>query len=610
MNIMPYCSGLLPRHLTQLARVVLPVCACVLHNKMCLKYLPNCSWLFPRRCLVQPVTALAGCAISSRKRFLLLVVAGAISIAVTTILSISNTQLLREQALEMKLAEMRNKLEFLMSLYRARHEEVLNLQIQLRENSLRGQLNSHSTLSPATANLLNHLNISGTRLAAGLRTSPLHRPPFIYQLLPHHMDHPRSLYPGFHLKSSRNFSDYVLGIPTVRRDKENYLLITLENLLAGLKNYENSTLIVICVGETDLEYVVKVAKQVSDKFPKHVASGMIEIISPSPGFYPDLSKDKPNLGDASRRYRWRTKQNLDALFLMAYAQTKGTYYLMLEDDIISKANFMDKIRKYTAEASVKSPDWVFIEYCLTGGIGKLFKSSILMHFLIYLQLFYRNMPIDWLYEKYLDNRECGLVLPPKECAKAKLLIRPRYSSSLFTHIGLYSSLKGKIHNIKENKLVGDVPKFFSHLNPPLEAATTSIKTHGEWHLLGVYLGTNFWWGIKPEKGDTVEFVFREPTYIESFLFRSGNVDHVRDRFQNTVVEAIPNRMDQNTTVVGSFDEFGLSEGTIKRELNPLESIRLRVEKNMVTWVILSEVWLTTYEDAKKSTAKPEAEVNK
>ncbi|KAI5640919.1 n-Acetylglucosaminyltransferase-IV (GnT-IV) conserved region domain-containing protein [Phthorimaea operculella] len=556
------------------------------------------------RCLVQPAIAVAGCACAPRKRMLLLLLAGVVTIAVTTILNIADTQLLREEMLELKLADMRNELDFLMSLYKARHEEVLNLQMELQESSCKKQPEySHTTITPATANLLRHLNISNTRLATGLHTSALHRPAFVFQLLPHQMNHPRSLYPGFHLKSMRNFTDYVIGIPTVRRDKENYLLITLENLLAGLKKYEDSTLIVICVGETDLEYVVSVAKQVNHKFPKQVESGLIEIISPSPGFYPDFSKDRPTLGDAARRYRWRTKQNLDALFLMAYAQTKGTYYLMLEDDIISKANYMDTIRRYTTEVSVKSPDWVFIEYCTTGGIGKLFKSSVLMHFLIYLELFYRNMPIDWLIEKYLENRECGLSLTPKDCAKAKLSIRPRYSSSLFTHIGLYSSLKGKIHKIKENKLPVDKRKFFPHMNPPIQAATTSIKTHGEWHLMSAYLGHNFWWGIKPNKSDTVEFFFEEPTYVESFLFRSGNVDHVGDRFLNTVVEVIPSRADQNATVVGSFDEFGLAEGTIKKELNPIMAIRIRVEKDLKTWI-----WLTTYDDPKKSTAKPELEL--
>ena len=34
--------------------------------------------------------------------------------------------------------------------------------------------------------------------------------------------------------------------------------------------------------------------------------------------------------------RWRTKQNLDYCFLMMYAQSKGIYYVQLEDDIIAK----------------------------------------------------------------------------------------------------------------------------------------------------------------------------------------------------------------------------------------------------------------------------------
>lgn len=76
------------------------------------------------------------------------------------------------------------------------------------------------------------------------------------------------------------------------------------------------------------------------RFPKHVESGLIEVISPSPSYYPDLDSLPITLGDAPKRVKWRTKQNLDAIFLMAYAQSKGTFYLMLEDDVIAKNNYM------------------------------------------------------------------------------------------------------------------------------------------------------------------------------------------------------------------------------------------------------------------------------
>lgn len=50
---------------------------------------------------------------------------------------------------------------------------------------------------------------------------------FIFKLLPHLMNDPHSLRPAYHLRSHRHHFEIVIGIPTVKRDKESYLLVTL-----------------------------------------------------------------------------------------------------------------------------------------------------------------------------------------------------------------------------------------------------------------------------------------------------------------------------------------------------------------------------------------------
>lgn len=67
------------------------------------------------------------------------------------------------------------------------------------------------------------------KAASGLQTETLSmmQTSFVYQLLPHLMSTPTSLQPAYHLKGGRLFSEVVIGIPTVRRDKESYLMITL-----------------------------------------------------------------------------------------------------------------------------------------------------------------------------------------------------------------------------------------------------------------------------------------------------------------------------------------------------------------------------------------------
>lgn len=71
------------------------------------------------------------------------------------------------------------------------------------------------------------------------------------------------------------------------------------------------------------------------------------------------------------------------------------------------SSFQD-IKQFTASTTVANPGWFFIEYCQVGGIGKLFKSVDLMHFITYVQLFYNNLPIDWLLESYLADKVCTI----------------------------------------------------------------------------------------------------------------------------------------------------------------------------------------------------------
>jgi alpha-1,3-mannosylglycoprotein beta-1,4-N-acetylglucosaminyltransferase A/B len=119
-----------------------------------------------------------------------------------------------------------------------------------------------------------------------------------------------------------------IGIPTVKRDKQSYLLSTLDNLIVNMDDEEqNDTMIVVFVGETDLEYVRSVAKDIQTRFPEHIENGLIEVISPPSSYYPDWSKLRITLNDPIERVKWRSKQNLDFSFLMAYAQTKATFYV-------------------------------------------------------------------------------------------------------------------------------------------------------------------------------------------------------------------------------------------------------------------------------------------
>ncbi|XP_045784998.1 alpha-1,3-mannosyl-glycoprotein 4-beta-N-acetylglucosaminyltransferase A-like [Maniola jurtina] len=549
------------------------------------------------------------CGYTPRRRFTACLIFLVSSVSLTIFVSILRiSHFPQEDLMEKTIADMHSRMRFIESLYRARQEDIIALQNKIystRSNTTYKHAvvrsNSHHfTVPPEVVAMMR--NLTGMKAASGLQTETLSlmQTSFVYQLLPHLMATPTSLQPAYHLKGGRLFSEVVIGIPTVRRDKESYLMITLSHLISGLTAADlNNTLIVIFVGETDLEYVLNIARQVEIKFPKHVANGLVEVISPSASYYPNLESLPLTLGDSFKRVKWRTKQNLDTIYLMAYAQTKGTFYLMLEDDVIAKNKYMQEIKHFTAATSVSTPNWYFLEFCHVGGIGKLFRSADLIHFITYVQLFYKNMPIDWLLESFLADRVCTIDKSVNNCGKNKLQIRPKYKSSLFQHIGVYSSLKGKIQKVKDPQF-GALATYYPHDNPPLKRINTDIKEHSDHTVKRAYEGKTYFWGIKPKEGDVIEFWFAKPTAIASYIFRSGNVEHVSDKFYNTAVEVLPVNASKHFIFVDEFDEFGLAEGDLKRSFGPLLAIRIRVTKDSYYWTVLSEIGLKTFDKAKKS----------
>ncbi|KOB72185.1 Alpha-1,3-mannosyl-glycoprotein 4-beta-N-acetylglucosaminyltransferase A, partial [Operophtera brumata] len=214
---------------------------------------------------------------------------------------------------------------------------------------------------------------------------------FVYSAMPHLMDHPKARYPAFQILSPRKSSevDVVIGIPTVKRSLIDHM--TTDQLAR--------TLIVVSIGEaTDLEYVARTTYTINSMFEPYFGQ-LIEVISPTKYWYPDFANMEPTLGDSHKRTQWRTKQNLDAIFLMSYAQSKGTYYLMLEDD---------NIMKFAASETISKPNWVFIDFSAIGGIGKFIRVDNLRVFSAYVQILHKYMPIDWLIELYLASRVCGI----------------------------------------------------------------------------------------------------------------------------------------------------------------------------------------------------------
>nr|CAH7748873.1 unnamed protein product [Callosobruchus chinensis] len=358
------------------------------------------------------------------------------------------------------------------------------------------------------------------------------------------------------MSRNRNGVSMVMGVPTVRREKQSYLMDTLQNLVDGMTTQEaDDALIVVFVGETDLEYVLQIAKEIEMRFPAQVESGLIEVVSPSPSYYPNLEKLRITLGDSPERVRWRSKQNLDFAFLMSYSQPKG----------------------------------------------KMFKSAELPYLVQFFQMFYNDKPVDWLLDHLISTKSCNWDKNNDYCKRDKAKVWLHYKPSLFQHIGIHSSLKGKVQKLKD-KQFGKIPLFFPHTNPEAEVVS-GIKHYKQYTLERAYLGETFFWGLLPQPGDQLVFRFTQPINIKRFYFKSGNAEHPSDKLYNTTVEVLPvadallyagggggfNLTTDGYIVVGKFDGAGVAQGSVDDSIGKIQVLRLNVHSESDNWAILSEV---------------------
>uniref|UniRef100_A0A8C0IJ13 MGAT4 family member D n=1 Tax=Bubo bubo TaxID=30461 RepID=A0A8C0IJ13_BUBBB len=469
-----------------------------------------------------------------------------------------------------------------------------------KENKKRSEELSHAldeikhVVKNSSSNRL-HCWLFNLRVYVGLLKLPVHLTN-MYYYLPHLREYEDAIFPNVIFGQQRTGVSLVMGIPTVKREKQHYLINTLHSLLYEFsEEQKNDSVIIIFV--VNAEYVNSVAESVKTSFPREIQSGVLEVISPPASYYPDLSNLKQTFGDSEDRVRWRTKQNLDYSFLMLYAQPKGTFYLQLEDDIIAKPDYIQRIKNFAAK---QSQEWMILEFSQLGFIGKLFKSEDLPLIVDFFLMFYKDKPIDWLIDHLLWVKVCNPEKDAIHCEKEKAKLRIRAKPSLFQHVGTYSSLAGKIQNLKD-KDFGKNVLHKAHNNPPARV-DTSLRIYQKYTLEKVYKGKDCLWASAPVAGDYISFTFLNPLKVEN-----GNMEHPGDKLFNTTVEVLPADVSlsfptvihifhSNTCLYGSSFIFylgafenGIAEGSINQSIGKIQAIRLSVNSDSPVWAILSEV---------------------
>lgn len=165
----------------------------------------------------------------------------------------------------------------------------------------------------------------------------------------------------------------------------------------------------------------------------------------------------------------------------------------------------------------------------------MFKSAELPWLITFFQMFYNDKPVDWLLEHLIYTKVCNWEKdmvsylsrkPPgkfkfmqihprtqKHCKYEKAKLWLHYKPSLFQHIGMTSSLKGKVQKLKDRQF-GKIPAFYPHKNNPPAAVRTQIQSYKIHTLNKAYNGDSFFWGLLPQSGDYLEFIFNQPTVVK------------------------------------------------------------------------------------------------
>ncbi|GBN30510.1 Alpha-1,3-mannosyl-glycoprotein 4-beta-N-acetylglucosaminyltransferase C [Araneus ventricosus] len=375
-----------------------------------------------------------------------------------------------------------------------------------------------------------------------------------------------------------------IGIPTVSRKKENYLHQTLQSVIDGMDDIERSNItILILYVDADADVRRKRAKETAYKFASSIKSGLLLLYQILPEYYPEENITRRTFNDSVERIKWRSKQVLDFAVLLTYSQNLSEYFLILEDDVVTTPHFVTSIRKFVQEKG--NSDWVSLTFSSFFIIGRLFRNQDLNKLREFLILFHFEKPVDLLIMQFLD-----LLVPSKTIVTRRI-------PGLFQHIGLFSSLEGKVQKAKDRSFTG-ASRVYHFDNPPADIITTLGVYRKHYPELCYYDSNKFFWGSAPKRNDTFDVILRKPVKIKKIFVSSGLATHKDDIIKYAELRVAPlfDKMitDKRAACTGfytvAYFEKGKvdisSNGTFKSEI---QCIRIAFIKQHSNWVLINEI---------------------
>ncbi|XP_030623677.1 alpha-1,3-mannosyl-glycoprotein 4-beta-N-acetylglucosaminyltransferase C [Chanos chanos] len=372
-----------------------------------------------------------------------------------------------------------------------------------------------------------------------------------------------------------------VGLCSVKRKKESYLLDTLQSVFSQSSQKELSEMVVVVhLADFDDNWVKDTVKSISDRFSQQLAQGHLLVIRVAQENYPPLTGLKRNFNDPPDRVTFRSKQNVDYAFLLHFSSSLSQYYIMIEDDVSCAKGFLTAIRHHIQ--SKGSSPWVTLEFSKLGYIGKLYHSEHLTLLSRFLYLFYQEMPCDFLLSHF------RVLLMQSEVI--------RFKPSLFQHRGIYSSFQGTYNKLKDEDFVEELAD-----NPPADVVTdiTAYKDHSPNKAYDQ--GIEYFWGTSPiNEGNFFMVVLHTPVKLSRILIKTGSEDK-KDILSSAVVELGETvvRTEGSPKCFG-FHKLGVLEGGRfeQRDISgtfhvPVSCLRIRVTDSQLDWVIIQNIQIWT-----------------
>ena len=142
------------------------------------------------------------------------------------------------------------------------------------------------------------------------------------------------------------FQGYLsIGIASVERpSRTNYFLKTTQSLIDNKgEEDKNCAFVVIFLADIEESPKSRTKKETLRMFEKYINRGLLIVIEAISDLYPALENIKLKYGKTDSGRTWRSKENVDAAFVMCFCKDISEYYIHLEDDVISSPTFLPKL---------------------------------------------------------------------------------------------------------------------------------------------------------------------------------------------------------------------------------------------------------------------------